>query len=205
MKPRCLLTLFATVLLNSLAFAEKAPLSVRALQEQADAVVVATLEQIRIESEPSYFEHGFGNSDWGIYLKLRLETVEKGDVSASQLEARCFRIRYRRSRLEYLTPSGHHPIPPTGTRARVYLERDDGSWLVVLPNGIEPIGSDVPDALEVTQLRSRVFTYFLPLELWGLLIAVGILVLTGLTFIVRWYKRRHQPPASEPSPAPAAR
>lgn len=193
MKPHCLLWLFATVLLNSLAFAEKAPLSVQALQEQADAVVVATIEQIRIESEPSRFEPGFGNSDWGIYLKLRLETVEKGDVAAGRLEVRCFRIRHRRSALESLTPSGHHPIPPTGTRARVYLAREDGSWFVVLPNGIVPSDEDAPDAPEVTQLRSRLFTYFLPLELWGLLIIVATFVLVCVKLIVRWRNRRQLP------------
>jgi len=66
--------------LNSTANAEKAPLSAEALQSEAQAIVVVTVEKIRIESEPSTFERGLGNSDWGIYLTLHVETVEKGDV-----------------------------------------------------------------------------------------------------------------------------
>jgi hypothetical protein len=80
MKTHLLLSLFAAVSLNSLAYAEKAPLSVGELQKQADAIIVATIEHVRVESEPSRFERALGNSDWGIYLTLRLETVEKGNV-----------------------------------------------------------------------------------------------------------------------------
>ncbi len=188
-----LLSLFAAVLLNGPAFAEKAPLSLRDLQKQADLIVVATVERIRVESEPSRFEPAFGNADWGIYLTLRLETVEQGNVSHDELEARCFRIRHRRSVTEYLTPSGHDPIPATGTRVRVYLEKMDSTWLVVLPNGIVPVDGDAQDAIEVTQLGGRRYTYVLPLELWTLLIIVGIPLGIGFALVVRWYRRRQLP------------
>ena len=188
-----LLSLFAAVLLNGPAFAEKASLSLRDLQKQADVIVVATVEHIRVESEPSRFEPALGNADWGIYLTLRLETVEQGNVSHDELEARCFRIRHRRSVTEYLTPSGHDPIPATGTRVRVYLEKMDSSWLVVLPNGIVPVDGDAQDAIEVTQLGGRRYTYVLPLELWTLLIIVGIPLGIGLALVVRWYRRRQLP------------
>ena len=199
--PVCLrlLSLFAVLLLNSSACAEKAPLTVDNLQSQADVVVVATIEHIRVESEPSRFERAFGNSDWGIYLTLKLETVEKGNVSDEQLEARCFRIRSRRSLREYLTPSGHHPIPGTGTRVRAYLENGKSAWNVVLPNGITSVddvsgwpGGNLLDATEITQLRSRSFTYFLPIELWILVIFVGIPILLGVTLLVRWFSSRRQ-------------
>ncbi len=65
---------------TSAAFADKAPLSAEALQTEARAVVVATIEKIRIESEKSIYEPGLGNTDWGIYLTLDIESVEKGDV-----------------------------------------------------------------------------------------------------------------------------
>lgn len=184
-------SLVVVLLLNSLAFAEKAPISVTELQDQADAIVVAIIEQIHTEAEPSRVERGFGNSDWGIYLTLRLETVEKGNVSDEQLEARCFRIKSRRSYFGFISPSGHHPIPETGTRVRVYLKRRNGLWSVVLPNGVTSVengsgkpGGDLQDATEVTQLRSRRFTYFLPMETW---ILIGIPVLIGL-----WWRRRRK-------------
>ena len=176
-----LVSLFVSVLLTSLVFAEKAPLSVEELKRQADAVVVATIKHIRVEAEPSRFDTGLGNSDWGIYLALKLEAVEKGGVLDGQLEARCFRIRLRRSLWEYLTPSGHHPIPGTGTRVRAYLAKGQNSWSVVLPNGItsandvdDQPGGNLQDAFKVSQLRSRGFTYFFPIEIWILLIFVSI-------------------------------
>ena len=57
------------------AAADKAPLSAEGLQNEADIVVVATIEKIRIETEVSQFE-GAGNWDWGIYLTLRVESIE---------------------------------------------------------------------------------------------------------------------------------
>lgn len=185
-------SLFALFCLSSTTFAEKAPLSAEALQDEAQAIVVATIEQIRIESEASTFEQGFGNSDWGIYLTLSVESVEKGQVHNTTLEARCFRIKTRRSLQEYLTPSGHHPIPGIGTRVRAYLERRDGSWDVVLPNGIAVHGDEsakiLPDAKEVTQLRSLAYTFVLPLEGWLLVAFVGLLVLT----FIGWQRRRRR-------------
>ena len=193
MKARFLLSLLAVVFVNSLAFAEKAPLSVEELKRHADVIVVATIDHIRVKSEPSSFESAFGNSDWGIYLTLRLKSIEKGNVSNDQLEVRCFRIRSRRSHIEYLTPSGHHPIPATGTRVRVYLEKADSSWHVVLPNGIFPIDNNAQDALEVTQLRSRAYTYFLPLEIWMLLIILGIACVIFFKSVGHRKRQRVQP------------
>lgn len=190
MKTHFLLSLVAAVLVNSVALAEKFPLSGGELEKQADAIVVATIDHIRVEAEPSQIERARGNSDWGIYLTLRLETIEKGDVSGTQVEARCFRIRYRRTSWEYISPSGHRPIPATGTRVRVYLEKEDSLWGVVLPNGIMPLDGNAQDASEVTQLRSRAFTYFLPIEEWWLLIIVSVPALACLTLIVRCYRRR---------------
>jgi hypothetical protein len=199
MKTHFLVSLFAAVSLNSLALAEKAPLSVEALQTQADAIVLATIQHIRVESEPSRFEPAIGNSDWGIYLTLRLETVEKGSVSGDELEVRCFRIRNRRSAMT-LEPSGHHPIPATGTRVRAYLEMRGNLWHVVLPNGLTPLDGKTQDAIEVTQLGNRAdtdtlplergYTYLLPIEIWILLLIVGIPIVTCLALMVRRYKKR---------------
>lgn len=200
MKTRILLRLLPlmALLLSSTAFSAKRSLSLDELQAQADAIVVANIEHVRIESERSRINAAFGNADWGIYLTLRLEALEKGNVSDEQLEVRCFRVKCRRTFSDIFAPSGHYPIPGTGTRVRAYLENDDGSWNVLLPNGIVPLdsnefeaywsshtnGPDNPDATEVTALRGR-FTYLLPLELWVLiLVAVGLFKMA--VALVRW-------------------
>lgn len=180
------------------ARAEKAPLSVEALQQEASAIVVATIERIRVQTEEAEFGKAFGNWDWGIYLTLRTEAVVKGlegeDLNSSRLEVRCFRIKSRRNMFGYLAPSGHSPIPETGTRIKVYLERRKKGWAVLLPNGIvplsaagEPLGQSVPDAQRIAGLRSLMYTWLLPLEAWPpLLISGAIAVLC-----VRWLRRRN--------------
>jgi hypothetical protein len=191
MKACFLLLLFAVAMWNSPAFAEKMPLPVEELRKQASLIVVATLEHIRVESEPSQFEPGLGNSDWGVYLTLQVETVERGRLADKQLEARCFRIRHRRSQLEYVTPSGHHPIPARGTRVRAYLDGEGPTWRVILPNGLVPLDGNAKDAPEVSQLRSRAFTFVLPMELWILQVVVGVpLVLIGAVLVRRRRSRQ---------------
>jgi hypothetical protein len=194
------------MLVNAIAFAEKFPLSVDQLKSDADAIVVATIEGIRIESEPSRVERGFGNFDWGIYLTLAVKTVEKGEISDETIEARCFRIRSRRSFMEYVTPSGHHPIPETRTLVRTYLEKEGNTWSVMLPNGItsvSDVNDDWPvgnfeDATEVRQLRSLAYTFLLPMEIWMLLIVVGIPILLGSTLVVRWIRSRRVSRVTKP-------
>ena len=203
---RLLVLLSSSLLPNSFAPAEKCPLTLDELQRQADAIVVAQIEKIRIESGRSDIERGFGNLDWEIYLTLVLENVEKGDPSRERLEARCFRIKSRKSVRELLTPSGHHPIPGTGTRVRAHLRGHDGSWSVLLPNGLTSVedirgrpGAKLADAPEVYQLNSRPFTYLLPLELW---IVVGVAVLIGTR---RWRQRSRKNDATEQSVQPEPR
>ena len=184
-------------LATSAAFAEKAPLSDEALQTEAGAVVLATIEKIRIDPEDSIYEPGFGNSDWGIYLTLDIESVEKGDVPDRPLEARCFRIKSRRSAQGYLSPSGHHPIPDVGSRVRVFLEQDDGSWNVILPNGISAAdeSNTLADAENVTRLQSFAYTFIFPVEAW---LFAALLGLPALTFFIwRWKRRHREIPESE--------
>ena len=180
------------------ARAEKAPLSVEALQQEASAIVVATIERIRVQTEEAEFGKAFGNWDWGIYLTLRNESVVKGpvgeDLNSSRLEVRCFRIKSRRNMWGYLAPSGHSPIPETGARVKVYLEHRKQGWAVLLPNGIvplsaagQPIRESVPDAQRVVELRSLMYTWLLPLEAWPPLLVSGAIVV----LCVRWLRRRN--------------
>lgn len=189
-----LVSMLGLLWLNSTVMADKAPLSAEDLENEADVVVVATIEKIRIETEASQFE-GAGNWDWGIYLTFRVESVEKGRFEGETLEARCFRIKSRRSAYEYLTPAGHYPIPETGTRVIAFLKRAGSSWDVILPNGLTsiPAGGEesneaLPEAKQLSELRSLMYTYLLPLEGWLLVLVFGI----PLVFCVRWFWKRKQ-------------
>ena len=184
-----LLILVALPLYSSLpASAEIFPLPAERLHGEADAIVIATVQSIRIQSEPATFDRAFGNSDWGIYLTLKVESVERGTVAGHTLEARCFRTRMRRFLGEYATPSGHHPIPEAGTRVKAFLKQNSSGWSVVLPNGLEPIGGTGSDAETVSSLSSRRFTYLLPLEVWLVLLVLSLPVI----FCLRLFKQRRR-------------
>lgn len=165
------------------AIAEKAPRSLSELQT-SDLIVVGTITHIRIESEPSRIERGLGNRDWGIYVTLAVEKVERGHFSDTEIKFRCYRVRYRRSFIEYFSANGHSPIPGTGTTIRAYLDGEPPHWSAVYPNGITApdaneyttfwANRNLSSAAELAGLRGRMFTYFLPLELWGLLLVVGV-------------------------------
>ncbi len=176
-----------------------APKGIDQLRE-ADLIVVGVIDKVVVESERSRIERGFGNYDWGIYLTLNVKTVEKGEFSQPQIEARCFRVKSRRSATEYLSVFGHDPIPGVGTRVRVYLSRSGTNWNVVLPNGITPHDADTnetvwPDgslgqAGELAGLSGLMYTYLLPLELWGLVFFVFLPVAFCVFRVVRYWRCR---------------
>jgi hypothetical protein len=58
---------------------------------------------------------------------------------------------------------------------------------VVFPNGLAPVSDQVPlaDAAAIGALSSRAFTYWLPVELWICIAALGILLSLILAFIKR--------------------
>lgn len=145
----------------------------------AETIVVGTIQQIRVESERSLVEKGFGNYDWGIYVTLSIENVEKGELEEAEIEVRCFRVKSRRSATERLSVTGHRPIPQVGTRVRVYFNETDG-FEPILPNGITlstanddssvDVGYALVEARKVSHLSSLAFTFLFPLELWGFLL-----------------------------------
>jgi len=157
---------------------------------EAETIIVGTVQKIRIEPERSLVERGFGNYDWAIYVQISIEAIEKGNLDASEIEIRCFRVKSRRSATESLSVTGHRPIPQVGTKVRVYLDGAEP----VLPNGITlttaiddaSVGFDhgAVEAVEVSKLKSRAFTYFLPIETMGLLV-VGLLIGTGIVGLRR--------------------
>jgi hypothetical protein len=180
------------------AKAAKAPLPLKKLQE-SDLIVVGTIRHIRIESEPS---HGLGDYDWGIYVTLAVEKVEKGELTDTEVEFRCYRIKHRLNLSGLIEPGGHRPIPDVGTTIRAYLEGGKPTWVAALPNGITPTdanddesvwraSSRLTDAAEIGGLQSRTYTFFLPLELWGFMFVVVTLTILAIA-LTRWFIRRRK-------------
>jgi len=168
--------------------AERFPRNPAQLFEEAELVVVGRIVDLQVTTERSHVETGFGNYDWAIDLTLQITNVEKGRFEGDSIVARCFRIKSRKSVVEYVTASGIRPIPAVGTpvRAHLYFPRDH-RWRVVYPNGlVSPKGAaELPDAETVRRLEGRGYTYGLPLELW---VAMGVLV--AVSALLRWLIRR---------------
>ena len=168
----------------ALICADVPPKSFAQLNE-AETIIVGTVQKIRVAPERSLVERGFGNYDWAIYVQISIEAIEKGNLDAPEIEIRCFRVKSRRSATESLSVTGHRPIPQVGTKVRVYLDGAEP----ILPNGItlttasddSSVGFDhgAVEAVEVRKLKSRAFTYFLPIEIVGLLV-VGLWIGVGL-------------------------
>jgi len=186
---RCLVVFLMAGMLTAGARADVAPVSGEELERRATLVLEGRIEGIRISRESSEFEPGVGNTDWGIYLTLDVEKVVRGITQDGPLEARCFRVRQRRSLVESLTPSGHHPVPAVGTRVRAYLNGEAVAWRVVLPNGILALDGSLEDAPEVWALNRGGYTLGLPLELWAVALGAG-LVGWSITALVRRVRRR---------------
>jgi hypothetical protein len=142
-------------------------------------------------------ESGFGNYDWAIDLNLRVQSIEKGQLDRSDsVVVRCFRTKSRKSVWECFSPSGNYPIPNVGAKVRAHLYRRGGLWRVVFPNGLTALPGEqsLVDAAAVEALRSRAFTYWLPVELWICIGVIGALLLLIRAFIRRL--RRARPVAS---------
>ena len=186
-----------TVAIASSAVAEIVPKHPDVLHQYADLIIVGTIRDLRVETEPK--ERGSdetGDSDWAIYLTMDVDRVEKGEFDQASIKARCFRKKLRRSASGSMDASGHRPIPEIGSKVRAYLDGPPSAWEVVLPNGIASLdpNSKLTDAEQVQQLRAFGFTYFLPIELWW---PVVILVLTsfisfiaGVLFWKYWSRKR---------------
>jgi hypothetical protein len=184
-------------LTGATALAERAPRSPTELREEARLVVVGRIEDVRVGSERSHIERGFGNQDWTIDLVIRVSDLEKGTLEgeptadSETIVARCFRIKSRKSMQEFLTPSGNQWIPGVGTDVRAYLYKDGAVWRVIFPNGLAPLqdGGDVQDTPAVAGLGSG-FTYLVPLELWILGLVISLPCILGLLAIVAWQRRK---------------
>jgi len=175
-------------------FAERAPLTAAELIDASDLVVVGEITDIEIGTERSHIERGFGNYDYAIDLTFRISNIEKRVFERSEtIVVRCFRIKLRKSVMEYFTSSGNRPIPGVGMSVRAHLYKDDGLWRVVFPNGLASLSEDVEvtDAEVIRQLkRGRGFTYLLPLELWIPILVMGVLLLIVVTTITRLRRRK---------------
>jgi hypothetical protein len=174
--------------------AERAPLTPAQLVQESDLVVVGQIVALRVGTERSHVESGFGNYDWAIDLTLKIQRIEKGQLDrADTILVRCYRIKSRKSAWEFVSVSGNHPIPDVRAQVRAHLYRQGESWRVVFPNGLGPVSEQVAlaDAAAIRALSNRAFTYWLPAELWICIVVFAMFLLPILTFIRR--SRRPHP------------
>lgn len=173
-------------------FAAKAPLSINDLSDEADAIVVGEVVGTEVKKERARIERGFGNYDWAVYSTVRVHEAEKGDLAPGyDLIVRSFRIKSRTWSFGHLTASGNHPIPGNGAQVRVYLLKKSDYWHAIHPNGYQPANDEpLRDADEVLALRSRLFTYLLPMELWSCLVVFGVIAITLIRLVNHLQRRR---------------
>jgi hypothetical protein len=172
--------------------AERAPLTPARLVQESDLVLIGQVLALRVGAERSHVETGFGNYDWAIDVTLKIHSIEKGQFDeCDTIVARCFRIKSRKSMVEYISVSGNHPIPDVGSKVRAHLYRRAGVWRVVFPNGFTPVSdqSSLADAAAIGALRSRTYTFWLPVESWSCIAVVAAFLLLILAFI----RRRRRP------------
>jgi len=171
---------------------------------QSDLIVVGTIKELRIETERSQLNPGFGNYDWAIYVTLAVEQVVKGRLDDDAIEFKCFRVKYRRSLTEYFGPGGHRWIPGTGTRICAYLNMRESGWMAALPNGLtEPEsveytnmdfrpGTKLSTTAQITGRHSRRYTFFLSLESWLIVCLVSALLKIMSILFTRMFARRRK-------------
>jgi hypothetical protein len=177
---------------SSAGYAERFPLTQAALLAEAQVVVVGRIQDLKISAEPSHVERARGNYDWAIDLVMAVRDVEKGDLgNATIIVVRCFRIKSRKSMMEFVSVSGNHPIPDVGTEVRAYLYREQDRWRAIFPNGMSGV-TDAPglpplkDAVAVVRLPSASYTYFLPMEAWYLFAVLAVPLVCVALVVWRW-------------------
>jgi len=133
-----------------------------------------------------------------IDVTLEPKVVEKGAVAAGErLVARCYRVKSRKSLGGMIGLGGQRPIPSVGTEVRAHLQRRDGRWWVVYPNGFAPVEGEpgLADAPAIAAGRGRPFTYGLPVELWILFSVAGLATFGAVRLVkygLAWRRARSQ-------------
>ncbi len=126
------------------AWAEKAPLSTKELEETATHIVVGRVQAIYSRTERK------GNYEYTRFIaEVRIEKVEKGEAPSDLIYVRYFDIDWKGPGNPPPGPSGHTQ-PKLGSTHRFYLARNaydgfstkdnnnDGGYNVVYGNGIQP-------------------------------------------------------------------
>jgi hypothetical protein len=177
------LIILISLVVSQSVHASYPPKSPERLQQYADLIVVGQIEKLRIETERVGGGPVFGNCDWAIYLTIKVDSVEKGTFLQDRLEARCRKVKSRRSVFTYYgSMSGNYPIPDAGTHVRAYLRCIPDSLNVIIPNGLASPDPDskLVHASQLKQLRGRVrYTFIFPVEIWLL-----ILIIAGIPTIM---------------------
>lgn len=178
--------LIGCVLAASSLLAARAPLTRAEKELRASDVVTAVVESLDVRTEPA---EGLGNTDWVVYLTLRVVAVEQGGARPGErLSAWCAAPRTRLSFTALLDAGPHAPIPEAGQTIHVYLRRDGAGHAVLFPDGVDTRRPDGQDVVEhPTRLR---FTLWLPLEVWALSLALTAILLSAIWLHRQWRRRR---------------
>lgn len=118
------------------AFAGKIHLTPERLRSESRLIVVGKVESSRKEEKPERD----GSRTAKIYLKVAVESVEKGDVKPGDVvEVSCWRAVKRPSD-GIMWDLGNDFVPAVGGKARFFLERESlGTWATQWPNGVEAL------------------------------------------------------------------
>lgn len=123
------LSFLFVLLLVSGAWAALPPRSPEQLVDDSSDVVVGTVVEVKSWTE----RVKFGNDLYSTAL-VRIETVEKGKLKPGVLIETHYRQTGSRSK-GWAGPQGQNEALTKGTRARVYLEKQDGMYKLLEPNG----------------------------------------------------------------------
>jgi hypothetical protein len=120
---------------TAIAYAEVPFLSQAQLQEDATQIVVGKVKMIAVEEDKSdrFINHV------GV-VEIQISKVEKGDAieTGDSVYARFWTQQFIGKGPPPPSSSGHR-LPKKGDTVRVYLEKKDGGYDTLLPNGFEVI------------------------------------------------------------------
>lgn len=130
------LLLLSSLTIATSAYAEVGDRTPGQLQEMAASVITGTVQRIYETTETS---DGFEVQRW--VAEISVQSVEKGDETASLVYARYWSKRWVGGGPPPTTGYGHRGVPSRGEAVRVFLAKaSDGGLDVVYPNGFQATG-----------------------------------------------------------------
>ena len=167
-------------------------LSPSQLRSSADTMVTGRVVSSTVCIERS--DHGPGNYDHVVYTEVEVAEVMFSIVGVQvgeTIKLRSQLARSRRGLLQMDRIDSHYPIPDKGQLVTCHSYSNGVDNIVVYPNGfLSADGTPINEPGDIVDLRDRgvSYTYFLPVEIWIVLILLsGIMV---ILFVLTYGMRR---------------